>query len=547
MTRASRFTPWLTPRPELEAMFVARQAQLNDLVNRARRASHGPQRDHALLVGPRGAGKTHLLTMAYHRLRDLRDEGVRLQLARIPEDPWTIVSYRHLLMSILASLGETNPPWDEDLLELSLIEHYAKDGLIVVLLENLGDILAQIKESGQERLRHFLQTDPSLLLLASTPLVDRALASPASPFYRYFSPVALPPLTNGEIESLIRHIAQARGDEALLKILGEPRTSLCLDAVRRLAGAQPRFWVVFGQLLGADSVRRIEEVVVESFDDLTAYYQDRLRGLSSQQRQVVAKMAGVDHALNNKELASELGIPATSVARTIGELCESGWVQRVESPWDLLIDKRRRYYELAEPLLGLAFQPKDCAGEPLRLSLDFLCRWYDPGRVAGTDQEPVRLGLRGARGADVDLLALIDDALSQLSSGDTEAVMALPSVVRTALVDSWVPVRAAISPEEPGGVPPDVMGPVMHLRYEVHNLAFDLLEDLPQEPRGSRWIARAEDLANRADGEPQALSIWLRWLSQASRAEEARSVADLVNSRPTSFAGAQSRPYKSLV
>ena len=54
-------------------------------------------RNHTLLVGPRGSGKTHLVSLVSHRTRDLAADGHRLQVAWLPEDPWTIASYDDLV------------------------------------------------------------------------------------------------------------------------------------------------------------------------------------------------------------------------------------------------------------------------------------------------------------------------------------------------------------------------------------------------------------------------------------------------------------------
>ena len=61
----SRFTPSLMSHELLERLFVARQRTLDAVMARVDAAATSQERNHTLLVGPRGAGKTHLVS---HRL-----------------------------------------------------------------------------------------------------------------------------------------------------------------------------------------------------------------------------------------------------------------------------------------------------------------------------------------------------------------------------------------------------------------------------------------------------------------------------------------------
>ena len=59
----SRFTPSTMPAELLERLFVVRQPILEELMKRVKALGHTPSPHHSLLVGPRGAGKTHLISL----------------------------------------------------------------------------------------------------------------------------------------------------------------------------------------------------------------------------------------------------------------------------------------------------------------------------------------------------------------------------------------------------------------------------------------------------------------------------------------------------
>ena len=100
----SRFTPSVMPHDLLERLFVAREQTLDAMLARVDAAASSAERNHTLLVGPRGAGKTHLISLAYHRMDEHLLAGAAIQVAWLPEDAWTIVSYRHLLTAIAERL-----------------------------------------------------------------------------------------------------------------------------------------------------------------------------------------------------------------------------------------------------------------------------------------------------------------------------------------------------------------------------------------------------------------------------------------------------------
>ena len=209
-------------------------------------------------------------------------------------------------------------------------------------------------------------------------------------------------------------------------------------------------WATLASALTVDGLDELVDLLLTRFDDLTPYYQEQLGRLSGQQRLVVAELAEIDRPINVRELAERLEIEQRSLAKTISELVDRGWVAETTSPVTALLDRRRTYYELAEPLARLSFQIKASRGEPLRLVVEFVKHWFDPAdlgsatseglaaeyvllAVDGHDQDAVVAVTRRlqrlpiTRAPAVALLGEIDDALAALGRDDAEAFIRLPS------------------------------------------------------------------------------------------------------------------------
>ena len=111
----------------------------------------------------------------------------------------------------------------------------------------------------------------------------------------------------------------------------------------------------------------------------------------------MAELAEVDRPINVSELAERLEIDQRSLGKTMSELVDRGWAAPTTSPVTALLDKRRTYYELAEPLARLSFQIKESRGEPLRLIVEFLKHWFDPTDVAASGGRRRRRRVPAAR------------------------------------------------------------------------------------------------------------------------------------------------------
>ena len=100
------FTPSVVEPDVLASFTVGRSHELATLTRSIDEAIASSARPHVLLVGSRGAGKSHLLALAAHHVRT--EHGQDVALAWMPEDVYSITSYRDLLAE-LHSLATGEP------------------------------------------------------------------------------------------------------------------------------------------------------------------------------------------------------------------------------------------------------------------------------------------------------------------------------------------------------------------------------------------------------------------------------------------------------
>ena len=535
MKAISRFTPSIMPAERLESLFVVRHHILDNLMSSVKELGATPSPHHTLLVGPRGSGKTHLISLVYHRSAHLVEQGrcERLRIAWLPEDPWTIVSYSRLLAAILERLSpdaELNGV-DEAELDARLRITSREDGPILVLMENVDRILEALGDLGQQRFRNLLQTESGILIIGSTTVLDRTLSDHAYPFFGFFDTIRLKPFSPAQARDMLRALAKESGNENLANALEGDGARARIHTIAHLAGGQPRLWALLGSALTVDELNDLTNLLLNRFDDLTPFFQEQLARLSPQQRLVVAELAAANRPLSVKELAGRIGADQRSAAKTVSDLTDRGWLEPVSTIFANLLDRRRTYYELAEPLARLAFQIKESRGEPLPLIIDFLVSWFDADQLRSSNggdygqaalarmerDEVVDLARRltslpNSHIHSLDLLGRVEDALASVSDGDAEPVMSLPSALRQAIE------YRADSPHD-----------LILIRLSLLYLALEDVGDIPRHEFSDKWLARARRLDAEV-GLPTSRLMLVCWLSASwlfDESEEALSTITL--------------------
>jgi Cdc6-like AAA superfamily ATPase len=196
-------TPSTMPIDLLEAMFIDRDALLGELMDQIRTSATTQSKSYLLVFGPRGIGKTHLVTLINHQVTT--DEGLskRLCVAWLQEDPYGIETYSDLLKTIIEQLAKD---YQDDMLAATVeklqqlpfhdvashaereIQNFLEQRTLLIIVENLESILDNLRRDGQEKLRAFLQTyRKTTILTTSTSLLDSILAKQSKPFFGTFS------------------------------------------------------------------------------------------------------------------------------------------------------------------------------------------------------------------------------------------------------------------------------------------------------------------------------------------------------------------------
>jgi tetratricopeptide (TPR) repeat protein len=404
-TIISRFTPSLMAPETLEAILVQRHNLANYLVENIRESALTDNKHYPLLIGPRGIGKTHLVSLIYHRIAKMEDLQEKLLIAWLREEEYGIASFLDLLIAILRAIGKEYPaeyrtqlhdavealyelsPEDAESQAAQLLKDFIDGRVLLLIVENLDDVFGGLGDIGQKQFRAYIQNNGFFTILATSQSLFDGIESRDRPFYGFFYTHDLNELSLDDAVNLLNQIASLEGKSELADFIQNSTGRNRIKVVHFLSGGSPRIYMVFSDfLVNRESLNGLVEAFMAMLDDLTPYYQDRMKYISNQQRKIVDFLADLRRAAPVKEIAKRCFITQQTASSQLKDLRQKGYVKAEEIG-------RESWYELREPLMRFCLEVKKQRNEPIRLFVDFLRVWYTKAELQQ------RLGLRMA---DVD-------------------------------------------------------------------------------------------------------------------------------------------------
>ncbi len=385
----SRFTPSLMNNQTLESIFVQRESLVVDSLKRIQASANGA-RHYMLFAGPRGCGKTHFVSVFANRLRALPEHDEKFFIVWLNEDKTSrslldlnIKVYEKLCehYSNSFSLDDIDHIYDlarkEATIEICrILETKLADRFVVLIMENLDTLFDSLKSKGRSEWKSNLEKSGRFSVLATAQQLFPGVTDESEPFFGFFHSTHFEPLTLAESRQLLKKIAIQQEDQELAKFLETPAGRSRVQILHHLSGGNHRVCVVFSEFISRNKLDN--ELVVaftETLDELTPYYQERLRWLSPQQREIVEFLCSSERAQPVKAISRALFSTNQTISKQLKELKEKRYVRSAKKGRDSL-------YELTEPLMRMAMELKENRGRPIRLIIDFLRVWFSRQEIS---------------------------------------------------------------------------------------------------------------------------------------------------------------------
>ena len=341
----------------------------------------------AILVGPWGSGKSHVLVYVAKLLEKRAITGrIRRRILLLPDSSPPPDSPFDLLMTCVQQGGVSNERIRAALDEveagyrfaaLAALFHEVREGQpILVFVERFGETLNMWSRTHVEEFQAFLEEAPGVSLIGTACLDPHEIKLLHPWTADSFSVFAMPPPDIRDTRALLAALASARGDTALALALREPRYLARIDALHTLTGGNCRLLALLDRCLSDPALRDLSEPVSNVVrGELAALHERRMADRTAQQHKILQALAGHQgRAVSATELARFLFLTPQTISRQLQELLRGGYVARAQAGQDTC-------YELGDPLSRFVFEMKLGRDSSLPLLVRVVSRWCSIARL----------------------------------------------------------------------------------------------------------------------------------------------------------------------
>ncbi|EFK11156.1 tetratricopeptide repeat protein [delta proteobacterium NaphS2] len=392
------YTPRKMPFEDLKSTFVAREQLIEDLISSIREQADKKTLQHWMVIGTRGMGKSHIITMIYHMVEQDNDLGSRWMPVLMNEEEQGIFSLHTLFIRIMMKLSEELLVGDKegsakisavidgmrsannsqtDIIDSAvahLKDYVASSGKrLLVLLENADEIFTKCLPKNNEikQFRHILQHNNFMMLVASSPTFFEGIRESKAPLYDFFRIRRLDLLSFDQAVDLLRRWAVLDKKPASFFYKDDYK----LKVLYHLTGGNPRillflYMTVTGEEGIHDAVDTFSALLEQ---DLSTYYLNRMRDLSNQVQPIVLALAESEYNLTQMEIVRKTFLPARNIGTAIVRLEHDGLVKAVTEK-----KGKNTLYALTDQLFRLWHQWRTSVRDRQIIGaiVEFLAIWY---------------------------------------------------------------------------------------------------------------------------------------------------------------------------
>ena len=375
---------------EVIEQFVVRQHQLDSVLDVVRGNIDSPSCQHVLVVAPRGRGKTMLLARVAAELRTDGELSQHLLPVRFMEESPEIFDMADFWLETLFHLAresarqepwlarelreshaELTARWRDQAIEdsaraivLSATDRLGKK--LVLMVENLQSLVENADKDLGWKLRAVLQSEPQIMLLASSTSRFEGLDDASQPFFEMFRTVGLEPLSAGECALLWTVVS------------GERISGREIRPLQILTGGSPRLLIIVAGFGRHRSLRKLMEELVKLIDEHTEYFRGHLESLGKTERRVYIALIDLWQLSRPGEIAARARMDIRTVSTMLGRLVNRGAVL-VEG------HGRKRQYTATERLYSIYYKLRRERDETavVRNLIHFMNVFYSDAELAG--------------------------------------------------------------------------------------------------------------------------------------------------------------------
>lgn len=342
---------------------------------------------HLIVIGPRGSGKTTLLLRVAAEVRSNAALSRGLLPVALAEESYGVSTCGEFWLECLYHLADQAPPvadidlrrsWDDikataddetlELRSLAALTQFAAaaEKRLVLIVENLDMMFRDMMdEDAGWRLRHTLQNEPRIILLASATTRFAEIDHPDRALYDLLRSYTLEGLDTSECAALWAKVA---GKEP-------PRDRI--RPLEILTGGNPRLIAIVARFGSGLSFPELMDELLGLVDEHSEYFRSHLQALPAQERRVYLALAELWRPATTRQVAERVRIDTNRCSVCLKRLENRGVVAVAGGT------RRRKHYYLAERMYNIYYLLRRHQGghHVVEALVRFMAAFYSPRRL----------------------------------------------------------------------------------------------------------------------------------------------------------------------
>jgi len=338
------------------ARFVVRQEVFEDIFRDVKNTNFDVPAQHQIIVGQRGQGKTTLLRRVEIAVRDDKELSKFLLVVKFPEEQNNIrFLYRfweEIALYLEEHIGAAHQEMekhaeddDYDMENFSYLEKELKESnkKLLVLMDNIDLFLDTLKEREQQRLREILLTSSSLFIIGGSAQMLEQHFDYGKPFYQFFKITTLEGLSRQETITLLRAVARDDEKEKIEAVI--KNNSEKIEALRQLTGGIPRLAILLFDILIDDHDSAFGQME-KLLDEITPFYQDRLRQLPPTLKDIAHAIAMNWDGIETSEIAKKTRLTSKEASAQLQQLKKYHFIESVSVGKNNIYKIKERFFNI---------------------------------------------------------------------------------------------------------------------------------------------------------------------------------------------------------
>ncbi len=354
------YNPQEKSKKDLICDFVIRNNEFNAIFDEINNSDFELPKQHYLIIGHRGMGKTTLMMRLKYAVEDnenlkniipiiLKEEHYAIHKL---SDLWIQIAEQledYYSFNAVVKLMEKVPYHDEyanDIYKILEQKLQDKNKQLVLFVDNFNDLLEKFSQQEVYVLRDILMNKPYIRLVASNSTLVSNVSDYQKPLYEFFKQFKLKALKQKEVIALLRTLAERHQAEDRIENIIK-KSPERINTLRILSGGVPRTVTMLFNIFVKEQTQSTIQDLYKLLDEITPLYKHRMDNLKPNQQKIVYEVAMHWDGISVKELAEKTKMESKTVSAQLNLLSKNQIIDKVKT------ETKNNFYLLQERFFNI--------------------------------------------------------------------------------------------------------------------------------------------------------------------------------------------------